>query len=171
MYSDDIHKTKKKQKRSRRAKSYIASCRSYRISKNTILTVIALAMLSMLLFVIYNLIATPEHLIKKQIDSLARDYYENYIYATTLSNNSIDVNHPEESSDALNKIFSRYTELGFSQASLRQLLLFNDGKYASLENTFSKYCDLDRTSIKIYPEAPFGRTNYHIDYNYSCKFQ
>ena len=168
MYSDDIHKTKKKQKRSRRAKSYIASCRSYRISRNTILVVIALAMLSMLLFVIYNLIATPEYLIKKQIDSLSRDYYENYIYATTLNNNSINDNS-EESKEKITKIFNRYIDEGFQITSLRELLL-HSGQDASLEDTLANYCNLDHTTIKIYPEAPFSRTDYRIDYNYSCQF-
>lgn len=130
--------------------------KSYRYAKTSILVVIISAMLVMILFTLFNFIATPEFIVKRKIESIAKDYYENYFY------NSI----PNPSPEALNY----YVDRGFASVNLRQLLLYDDQKYASATESLKKYCNLDRTFIKIYPEAPFNRKDYRVDYSYSCKF-
>lgn len=146
--------------------------RSYYLAKNVILTVIALAMLTMILFTIYNLIATPEFLIKREIENITTDYYENYFYSQILENNSIDPNetNPAIIEPAMKSVMPRYAEPGFARLTLRQLLLYDNKKHYSSINYLSEYCDLDQTLIKIYPEEPFGRKNYRVDYSYYCKF-
>lgn len=156
---------------SRKAHSYISSHRTYHLAKDTILTIIALVMMMMIGLTFFCLIATPEFLVKREIESIAKDYYENYFYTTTLNNNSLEINeHSDNKNSTLDKIFSRYEKTGFSRTTLRQLLLFDDQKHITSMASLAKYCDLDKTQIKIYPEPPFDRQNYRIDYTYSCKF-
>ena len=143
-----------------------------RIAKNTVLAVIILAMLTVIAFTLYNLIATPEFLVKREVESITSDYYENYFYNKILENNSIN---PKESDlsiiePAMSKALEKYVSNGFARVSFRQLLLYDDRKHAASSNFLSEYCDLDKSIIKIYPESPFGRKNYRVDYSYSCKF-
>ena len=126
----------------------------YIYGKNTVLTVIAFLMLTMVGYTIFNFIATPEFLVKHKISSIADDYYQNYFY------NSV----PDKEG------LSYYIDTGLSRLSLRQLLLYSDHKYGESTDYFSTYCNLDSTSIKFYPEEPYERKSYHTDYTYSCKF-
>lgn len=167
MHSKKVHTANTRTKR-----SYISSQHTATAARNTILVVIVLAMLTVILFTIYNLIATPEFLVKREIDSITRDYYENYFYPQILENNSLS---PEESNltviePVMSEALKRYAEHGFARLSLRQLTLFDDRRHGASQRYLSEYCNLDQTLIKIYPEPPFGSKNYRIDYTYSCEF-
>ena len=143
-------------------------------TKSIILTIIASVALIVIGFMVFNLIATPEYLVKREVESITKDYYENYFYPSILSNNSIatdSVSTPEGAASALSDVLAQYTEKGFARLTLHQLLLYDHLRHYSSISSLSKYCDLDRTFIKIYPESPFTRQNYRIDYTYSCKFQ
>lgn len=128
--------------------------KSHKIAKNTILIIIASLMLIIVGITIFAFIATPEYLVKREIENIARDYYENYYYPSIPNPSGLDY----------------YAERGFARVTLRQLMLYDNRKhYASMEY-LSTYCNLDQTQIKIYPEKPFERKNYRVDYTYSCKF-
>ena len=152
--SQRVHTSRTRSVPSRRAHSKTNSERSYYFAKNSILTVIAVAMLVVLGFTIFNFIATPEFLVKREITNIATDYYENYFYNLIPNPNDLDF----------------YNKHGFARMTLRQLLLYDDRKHGASEAYLSDYCDLDKTQIKIYPEQPYDRKSYHIDYTYSCKF-
>ena len=64
----------------------------------------------------------------------------------------------------------KYEKHGFSAVSLRQLLLYDNHKNEKYDGELTKYCDKDRTVIKFYPESPYEKTNYRVDYTYSCEF-
>ena len=142
----------------------------YRAAKTSILSIIVIVMLTVTGFTIFCLIATPEHLVKTEIASIATDYYENYFYNSILENNSLTPDNPDFNKPIMENILKDYTDRGFASISLRELLLYDNRKYTSATEYFEKYCNLDRSNIKIYPEAPFNRQNYRIDYDYSCKF-
>ena len=153
--------------------SYISSQHTYRIAKNAILTVIATAMLMVLVFTIFSLIATPEFLTKREIETITADYYENYFYPNILSSNSLtlsQVKSPQDAESLLSNILDKYTETGFSRITLNQLLLFDNRRHYSAAASLANYCNLDNTIIKIYPEPPYTINSYHADYDYSCKF-
>jgi len=169
-------KTRQRQftKKSRQAKfnrsvSYVSDH-----AKNIVLTIISTTALIVIGFMIFNLIATPEFLVKREVESITKDYYENYFYPSILSNNSISadsVSTPEGAASALSDVLAQYTEKGFARLTLHQLLLYDNLRHYSSIASLSKYCDLDRTLIKIYPESPFTHQNYRVNYTYSCKFQ
>lgn len=144
--------------------------KSHRYAKNSILTVIGLTILAMILFIIFWLIATPEHLTKKTIEDITADYYKNYFYNSILDNNNITPDNISEHQEDIDRIFGHYKEPGFSRLTLRQLLLYDNQKHIGSMPELTKYCNLDNTLIKIYPDPPYNRDNYHVDYTYSCKF-
>lgn len=152
--ADRVHISRMRIVKSGPAEEKSNSDKAYRFSKNTVLTVIAFVMLVMIGFTIFNIIATPEFLVKHKIKSIADDYYQNYFYDSV----------PEKEG------LSYYTETGLSRLSLRQLLLYSDRKYSDTADWFINYCNLDKTNLKFYPEEPYSRTSYHVDYSYSCKF-
>ena len=89
------------------------------------------------------------------------DYYENYFYKNfqgTVGGGSI--------TDAV----SGYAEKGFAKVPLKQLLLFDGGKYRGLMDEMKKYCDIDATTMQVFPKAPYNNDDYRIEYNYSCNF-
>lgn len=141
--------------------------------KNIILTIIVIVMIVMIGFLFFNLIATPEFLIKREIESISKDYYEKHFYEMFLRNNSISKDSLETSKevqDTVSELLEKRVERGFSPVSFRQLLLYDDLKHADSANGIAKYCDLDKSFIKIYPESPFKSENYRIEYTYSCNF-
>lgn len=152
--ASDVHVSKMPVKISERALSRSRSYKAYRFSKNSILTIIIFATLIVVGFSIFNLIATPEFLVKRRIENIASDYYENYFYDSVPEHEALDL----------------YKDTGLARVSLRQLLLYSDKKHATSLEFFEKYCNLDSTYIKIYPESPYERENYHVDYAYSCNF-
>lgn len=152
----------KKTRFSRRSRIIKRDRRIFSISRRTVLIVIALAMLAVILAIFFSILFRPEAIITGKIESMARDYYENYFYPRIEEYGTTD--------QSLNDILSRYVETGFSRVSLHQLLLFDSERYADSEATLSEYCDTELTYIKIYPDPPFTKTSYHIDYHYACTF-
>jgi|GEM_PF-932666 len=162
-------------------------------AKGTVLTVIVLAMLTVVLAVFFQSLADPERIAKQSVEKIASDYYENYLYETILSTNSIsetalsetatseagsetaDSADPSEmatpsASEKLAKIMSRYEKNGFAKVTLRQLLLYDSEKDPAATAILDTYCDENETSVRFIPDPPFGRKNYHIEYTYSCTF-
>ena len=119
----------------------------------------------MVLVGVYALVAVfmdPEAAVPRKIEFLARDYYESYFYDNFKDNLS---------SSNVDSVFEKHVEIGFSPVALRQLLLFENGKHSEEREYLEKYCDTNRTTVVIYPEAPFNKNNYHVKYNLSCQFE
>lgn len=152
--AEDVHTSKMSVRISEPALSRSRSYDAYHFSKNSILTIIVFVTLMVIGFSIFNLIATPEFLVKHRIENIAKDYYENYFYDSVPDHEALDI----------------YKNTGLAKVSLRQLLLYSDRRHATSLEFFEKYCDLEKTYIKIFPEDPYQRTDYHVDYAYSCNF-
>lgn len=149
-----VHASKMPVRISEPALSRSRSYDAYHFSRNSILTIIIFVTLIVVGFSIFNLIATPEFLVKHRIENIAKDYYENYFYDSVPDHEALDL----------------YKDTGLARISLRQLLLYSDKKHATSLEFFEKYCDLEKTYIKIFPENPYERINYRVDYTYSCNF-
>ena len=106
----------------------------------------------------------PKRLAESEMEMLAQDYYENYYYDLFTSQ------LPEEDYIVA---FTTYSEYGFPIVYLRELLLFDDGRHAKSRPYFEGqyYCNTNRTGIRIVPHAPFGKTDYEVNYTYDCEWQ
>ena len=124
------------------------------------ISIILLAGLMVVLATLTSFFFTPENTIKREVESLARDYYENIIYKNIADKNASNL--PE--------VLGKYSESGFSRVTLRQLLLINAESHPDAAATITAYCNEDSSYVVIFPDAPYGQADYHIDYHYSCKF-
>ena len=99
----------------------------------------------------------PQASVERELESLAKDYYENYYYDT--------VNEPETA-------LAEFAETGLPTAYLRKLLAFDNGRHAASAEVFDSAgykCDTNKTGVKIFPEEPYGRTDYRVEYKYACE--
>ena len=149
---------------SRLARSRETNRKVYSASKRIVLVVIVLAMLMVVLAILLNIFSDPERVVKRKIEAITADYYENYFYPQITA-----VSEMQNSNNLAEKM-KRYETPGFAEVSLRQLLLFDNERYAEAASILTTYCDENKTSVQIFPESPFGKTDYHVKYHYSCNF-
>jgi hypothetical protein len=132
------------------------------LAQKITIAIIIIVMIITFGFTIASFFLQPENLTKAKISGLAADYYENYLYENLLNS--------ENFSGDVESTLSEFKDTGLSTISLRQLLLHDRTKNASVIEEIKQYCDEEKTTIKFYPEAPYSRTNYHTDYHYVCNF-
>lgn len=130
--------------------------------KNIIITVIVLTTLIVLIALICSFFLNPTKQVENKLTALASDYYENEFYPQV----DPDPNSPSTAANALEK----YQTIGLSKITLRQLLLHDPQKTADVSDYLLKYCDGENTFIKFYPDPPYTRTSYHVEYTYSCNY-
>lgn len=160
--SSKIHESRTTVKRSRRARAKEFSRKSYIFAKKTVLTVIIVAMLAVVLAVLASSFMKPENIVKNKISEVAKDYYENYFYDKILEY--------KPAGQTMTEAMERYVKNGFSEVQLRQLMLFDGRRHAEAEAILYTYCDPDATTVHFYPEEPFGKTDYRVEYKYACIF-
>ena len=139
---------------SRRLKKKERDRKVFLIARRSALFVIALAMLVVILALLFASFTKPEKVVMAKIEAITADYYENYFYDRIKDYSNL----------------GSYTENGFSKVTLRQLLLFDSERHANDASLLNEYCDAEATYVRIYPEEPFTKTNYHVDYHYACTF-
>jgi hypothetical protein len=131
-------------------------------ARRVILGVIVVAIVVVMVGLAVSLFCSNERMTQRKIDEMTREYYEGYIYPS-LINGSM-------SQSEIAEAMKRYEKWGFAPVALRQLLLY-DGKKNMQEGGFVKnYCDENNTKAKIYPEAPYDKKSYRIEYEYKCEY-
>ena len=163
--SNRVHAGRSVVRQSRQSRSKETSRKVLVVARRTILAVIILAMMTVVLAAVVQSYATPENMVKREVEAIARDYYENYFYQSI-----IDANSVAEEKKTLDEMMGRYVTPGFAKVSLQQLLLYDSQKHAGAGRLLKEYCDADKTYIKAFPVAPFGQTDYRVEYHYSCNF-
>ena len=151
------HKNKKHSSNLHSSKQRTLYSRPSRARK-IILAIIPLAFITVIVAIFCALFFTPERITKSTISALATDYYENHFY------NQLSLD--EASTSDLYK----YETYGFAPVTLRQLLLYDNQKNADSAASILKYCDENTTTIRFFLDQPYGKTDYHVDYTYSCSF-
>ena len=131
--------------------------------KKIILSVIAIVAVIILGLTIFAAIFTNENRVKSAISSIATDYYENYFYEELLESSSFSKDNPGET-------LGKYQTSGLAILSLRDLLLHDDQKFVEDRKFLAQFCDEDQTFIHYYPDEPYARNSYHVEYTYSCNF-
>ena len=164
-----------KTKKSKAKKSSFSIANTHSVNtKNTILTVIGVVALVGIGFLLYKLIVTPEFTVKREVENIIGDYYENHFYPQVLKNNNLEkdqVDSGEKAEPIMSKIFEKYVDRGFPVIPFRQLLVYDDLKHKDSKATLGKYCDLDQSQIKIYPVSPYTSHDYRTEIIYSCNFE
>jgi hypothetical protein len=103
---------------------------------------------------ILNIIYAPAIVASRTLDSLARNYYEDYYWPKFTKNR--DTKDVEAA-------FEKYEGSGFPPLTLRQLLIFDPSQKSVL-----KSCDPSATKVIIYPTSPFGKSNYRLEPTLAC---
>ena len=128
-----------------------------------ILAIICLASLAVVAMLILALVFSNENQVKHDIEQLARDYYENYIYDTMVNSEQF------AKIGDLDKVMQKYQVHGFTPVTLKQMLT-HFKKDEKFKQKITKYCDDGRTTIQFFPTPPFDVKSYDIVYKYSCDF-
>ncbi len=102
--------------------------------------------------------------VQSTIESLARNYYENYLYE------NLNTVRTTSDSAAFEETMQKYQEYGFGTVHLRQILQYNKQENHTPSIDVADYCDENETVIKFYPEPPYNRTTYRMELTYSCNF-
>ena len=132
------------------------------VVRRVVLWVIGLAIVVVAVSVVVSLVWNPENITKAKLDEMAKEYYEGYIYEN-LINGSM-------SQDEIDKAMERYVDWGFAPVNLRQLLLYDNQKNMKDAGFVREYCDENSTSVKFYPEAPYDKKSYRMEYKYACEW-
>lgn len=132
------------------------------VARRVIIGVIIAVIVVVMIGLIASFFCSKEAITQKKIDEMSREYYEDYIYPN-LINGSM-------SKEDIADVMERYEKWGFAPVSLRQLLLY-DGRKNMEEGGFVKnYCDENETKMKVYPEAPYDKKSYRVEYEYKCEY-
>lgn len=91
---------------------------------------------------------------------LVDDYYVEFLYPSTLN---YDFSNPEAT-------LSDFQYAGFATIHLRQLLLYKDNSAKVVKNFDNDYyrCNRNDSTIRIFPQAPWGPRDYRVEYNLKC---
>ena len=108
------------------------------------------------------LLLNPKRLATNKIEEMAKEYYEEFTYDGLVENVG--------TGDELREAMEKYTTRGFASVSLRQLLLYDNQKNLKDGGFLREMCDENTTSVKFYPEEPFDRHSYRIEYKLDCDF-
>lgn len=123
-----------------------------------IITVIFIVVLCIIFFIVFkpknNKSRIDNNTLQDKLEKIGSDFYENYYYS----------NVPDEEKTKL----SNYRDNGIriNLTNLSVIISMDD----NIQNQLKKdQCDFDQTKIVIYPKEPYGKQNYSIELELSCK--
>ena len=105
----------------------------------------------------------PEYATEREINALAKDYYENYFYDKLVEN---------AGDNSISDIMSAYAEKGMEPVKLRQFFVYDNARHQDSEKIFTtaEYpCNTNTSTVRYTPVAPYGKTDYTYEVNLSCK--
>lgn len=150
-----------------RSRSYSRTSKQSNTIKRTILFVIALAVLAVILFLLFQIFNQPDKLVAQKIDELVADYYENTFYRTIAESDAIKNG---TSGKTVEEIIKKYSKFGTEKITLHQMMLYDNDRHTETFNYVGRYCDTTNTYVFYYPHEPYGKTDYDAKINYSCNF-
>lgn len=130
--------------------------------EGTLFSILGICALMIGISIFISAFYNPEAHASKELEKLAKSYYIEYLYPQVLGKN---LNNPE-------KVLSKYAETGIASISLRQFLLYNNGKHYSSLSVFQNktyQCNLNKTFVRYYPVAPYGPRDFRAQYYSACE--
>lgn len=121
------------------------------VAKRTIIAVICLAIITVIIAALCKFLLNDEKISKDSMNAMAAKYYENSLYESLTSD-----------------VMDKYSQRGFAPVYLRQLLI--DESDQSTVNLIRKHCDENTTSVKFYPDPPYDKKSYRMEFQYDCDF-
>ena len=126
-----------------------------------LLTVIVLCAVGVIALLFSKTYFAPENQLQRELEALATDYYENYLYENYF------LNVPESDRTAE---FEQYLTRGMEPIYLRELLSHAKNLHPNSAQIFqSAGCDTNSTSVKYFPDAPYEKSDFHAEYKFSCE--
>ena len=126
----------------------------FSVTQKIIIAIIVIVMLIVTIATILFFALKDNSVVKSKIEYLAKDYYENYLYEK----------YTTPGAEGLEK----YEKAGLSSTPLRQIIYHGEASDDDIAQ-ISNACDENRTYIKYYPEPPYTKTSYRIEYTYVCE--
>ena len=134
------------------------------INKKLIIGIAAGAVIIIVLVILsITVFFNKERIITNKVKKMAYEYYSEYYY------DSLKEGREKEDFE---KIMAKFSGIGF-KISLDNIVNIKNGKYKEeVESLGSKKkkCDKLNTRAIIYPEKPYGKTDYRIEVELDCGF-
>lgn len=134
-------------------------------NKGILFIVLGVALIIVFIVVICFIVKKngQENVLSKSLESMGKDFYENFYYEQVGSTN-------EERANFL----SKYESIGI-KINLDNLSRYDNNKNADKLNEFvnkktNKSCDKVNTKVTIYPKKPYNKTSYKIETQLDCGF-
>lgn len=134
-----------------------------RVAKKIVSGGIIICAVIVLMCLIVNTYYDPAKVATRKLEELAKDYYENYYYDKLLE---------EIGEEGLVEQFESLNGKGMANVPLRHLLLFDNARneeYGKFFDNTRYHCDRSETNVKIFPEEPYGRQDYSVEYTTVCE--
>lgn len=132
--------------------------------RNVIITSVVAGVLVIAIVLIILLGANnQEKKLTSELESIGRNFYEEFYYSQIGSND-------EERASFL----SKYSTIGIKVdlENLARTLDNKDEELAKFVNNKTKQsCHLTNSKVTIYPQDPYGKTDYKIDVTLDCGFE
>lgn len=131
---------------------------------NIIITaVVALVLVAGIILLVVFTSNNQEKELTKELETIGRNFYEDFYYS------QIGENDEERAT-----FLSKYSTIGI-KVDLENLARTLDNKEETLAKFVNKKtkqsCHLTNSKVTIYPQDPYGKTNYKIDVTLDCGFE
>ncbi|MBR3257312.1 hypothetical protein IKG02_03460 [Candidatus Saccharibacteria bacterium] len=163
MPTKNLRKTRKNTGLSTKMNYKIKKKKSSDTTRKVIIAGIVVSSAMVILSIVVSVFFNDEAIAHRKFNQLVREYYEDYFYDKMME--TIE-------DDLVEKKLAKFAQSGVQPVTLRQVLLYQNGKnseYKKYFDTGAFYCDKNNTEAIIYPEEPFGKKDYHIEFKYSCQ--
>ncbi|MBR3180812.1 hypothetical protein IKF63_01905 [Candidatus Saccharibacteria bacterium] len=133
------------------------------MARKIVIAGIVISSVMVILSVVVAVFFNDEMIAHRKFEKIAKEYYENYYYPKFIETLSPEVYEQR---------MEIYSKTGLQPATLRQLLLYQNGKNSAYKKYFEKEhfsCDKNETSARFYPVAPYGTKDYTVEFKYTCQ--
>lgn len=137
----------------------MAECKKLQWYELTVLGIIGVSGVAIAIATVIGLNFDPWESVEKEMNAIVKDYYISYLY-------------PRLTESGTEQSVAAYQDSGFPTTYLRQLLSFDNAKFAKSAVAFSNeyyVCDTNSTGVRYYPYAPYGPEDYRAEYYWSCQ--
>lgn len=135
------------------------------LNKNTIIVSVLIVILVLLLcyFIIFRKTSNETEL-KNSLNEMGKTFYENFYYEQVGS-----------SSEEKIELLSKFTTIGI-KIDLENLGRYENGEFSKDIDQFKNsltgnQCNKTNTKVIIYPQSPYGKTDYKVEAKLDCGFQ